>query len=166
MDLLAVVDVLCGTPRVGWLQRGVQGAETVCSHVMLTTLVAADVAARLRAEGVEIELEKVVAAAAVHDLAEAVLGHPAKLVRERVDWEGLEEEVFKRYFPHLLEVFRWYRHEVNYVGRVVAFADKLATLVRACKYGAWDLVEKLRERLERYHELSHVLEDYLARYCS
>ncbi|MFN7105151.1 MAG: HD domain-containing protein, partial [Pyrobaculum sp.] len=143
---------------------------TVCSHVMLTTLDAADVAARLRAEGVEIELEKVVAAAAVHDLAEAVLGHPAKLVRERVDWEGLEEEVFKRHFPHLLEVFRWYRHEVNYVGRVVAFADKLATLVRACRYRQLgyptdDLAKNLYKRLLDYHDLSHVLEDYVATYC-
>ncbi|MFN3804459.1 MAG: HD domain-containing protein [Pyrobaculum sp.] len=170
MNLLESVEALCNTPRVGWLQRGVAAAESVCSHSLLVTLVAGDIAARLQAEGVEIDIAKVLAVAAVHDLAEAALGHPAREVRDRVRWEELEEAVFRSHFPHLAELFRWYRYETNYVGRVVAFADKLATLIRACRYRQLgyptdDLAESLYKRLLDYHDLSHVLEDYVATYC-
>jgi len=170
MSLLSVVDTLCNTPRVGWLQRGVSNAETVCAHSLLVTLLAAEVAARLRAEGVDIDVEKVIAAAAVHDLAEAYLGHPSREVRDRLRWEEVEEEVFKREFPHLLELFRWYRYEENLVGRVVAFADKLATLIRACRYRQMgydtdDLVKSLYKRLQEYDDLAHLLDVYVSAYC-
>jgi len=169
-DLIAVVDTLCKTPRVGWLQRGVGDAETVCAHSLLVTLLAGEVAARLNAEGVEVDLAKVLAVAAVHDLAEAVLGHPAREVRERLKWEEVEEEIFKRDFPHLAELFRWYRYETNLVGRVVAFADKLATLIRACRYrqlgyATEDLIKGLYKKLTAYDEFTHILEYFVTRYC-
>lgn len=165
MNLLQAVDVLCGTPRVGWLQRGVQAAETVCGHVVLTVLVAADVARRVGAD-----VGRAVAAAAVHDLAEAFLGHPAPEARRRAGWEEAEEEVFGREFPHLLELYREYRRGDGQAGRIAAFADKLATLIRACGYRrlgypTGDLVEALRERLAAFQEFRDVLEDYLRLYC-
>jgi putative hydrolase of HD superfamily len=169
-DLIAVVDTLCKTPRVGWLQRGVGDAETVCAHSLLVILLAGEVAARLNAEGVEVDLAKVLAVAAVHDLAEAVLGHPAREVRDRLKWEEVEEEVFKRDFPHFAELFRWYRYETNLVGRVVAFADKLATLIRACRYrqlgyATEDLIKGLYKKLTAYDEFTHILEYFVRRYC-
>jgi Predicted hydrolases of HD superfamily len=169
-DLLAVVDTLCKTPRVGWLQRGVGDAETVCAHSLLATLLAGEIAARLNAEGAEVDVAKVLATAAVHDLAEAVLGHPGKEVRERLRWEEVEEEVFKKEFPHLAEFFRWYRYETNLVGRIVAFADKLATLIRACRYKRLgydtdDLIKGLYRKLVAYHDFAYLLDYYLARYC-
>ncbi|MEM1598401.1 MAG: HD family hydrolase [Pyrobaculum sp.] len=170
MDLVAVADTLCKTPRVGWLQRGVSDAETVCQHSLLATLLAAEVAARLQTEGADVDLSKVLAVAAVHDLAEAFLGHPGKEVRERVRWEELEEEIFKKELPHLAELFRWYRYETNLVGRIVAFADKLATLIRACRY--WqlghdtaDLARTLYKKLINYDEFTHILDHYVSMYC-
>lgn len=169
-DLIAVVDTLCKTPRVGWLQRGVSEAESVCAHSLLTTLLAGEIAAHLNAEGVEVDLAKVIAVAAVHDLAESALGHPGREVRDRLRWEEVEEEIFKREFPHLAELFRWYRYETNLVGRIVSFADKLATLIRACRYKKLgydvdDLVKNLYHRLAKYDDLAHILDIYVARYC-
>ncbi|MGC9051309.1 HD domain-containing protein [Pyrobaculum sp.] len=169
-DALSVVDTLCKTPRVGWLQRGVPDAESVCEHIMLVTLLAGEIAAHLNAEGAEVDLAKVLAVAAVHDLAESILGHPGREVRDRLRWEELEEEVIKREFPHLAELFRWYRYETNFVGRIVAFADKLATLIRACRYKKLgfdtdDLIKNLYGKLSKYDDLAHILDLYLARYC-
>ncbi|ACB39117.1 HD domain-containing protein [Pyrobaculum neutrophilum] len=169
-DLLAVVDTLCKTPRVGWLQRGAWDAESVCAHSLLVTLLAGEIAARLNAEGAEINMAEVLAVAAVHDLAEAVLGHPGREVRDRLRWEELEEEIFKREFPHLAELFRWYRYETNTVGKIVAFADKLATLIRACRYKQLgyptdDLAKALYKKLMAYDGLAHILDYYVGRYC-
>lgn len=169
-DVLTVVDTLCKTPRVGWLQRGVTDAETVCAHSLLVTLLAGEIAARLNTEGVDINMAEVLAVAAVHDLAEAVLGHPGREVRDRLRWEELEEEVFKREFPHLAEFFRWYRYETNTVGRIVAFADKLATLIRACRYSQLgypteDLARSLYKKLMAYDDFAHILDYYVSKYC-
>ncbi|MEM0370582.1 MAG: HD family hydrolase [Pyrobaculum sp.] len=169
-DLLSIVDTLCKTPRVGWLQRGVEDAESICSHTLLTTLLAGEIAARLRLVGEEIDVAEALAAAVVHDLAESILGHPGREVRDRVKWEEVEDEVFKREFPHLLEFFRWYRFETNLVGRVVAFADKLATLIRACRYTqrgypAGDLAKSMYQKLSSYGEFLPFLEEYVAVYC-
>jgi putative hydrolase of HD superfamily len=169
-DLVAVVDTLCKTPRVGWLQRGASDPESICAHILLTALLAGEVAVRLSAEGVDVDVDGVIAAAVVHDLAEAALGHPARSVRERLRWEDLEEEVFRREFPHLLELFRQYRYETDLTGRIVAFADKLATLVRACRYRRYgyatdDLIKSLYRKLAAYEEFSHILSEYVSRYC-
>ena len=169
-DLISVVDTLCKTPRVGWLQRGVTDAESVCAHSMLVSLLAGEIAAQLNAEGVDVDIKEVLAVAAVHDLAESVLGHPGRELRERVRWEEVEEEVFKREFPHLAELFRMYRYETNLVGRVVSFADKLATLIRACRYrkmgyDTGDLVKNLYLKLSKYDDLAHLLDFYVSKYC-
>ena len=169
-DLLAVADTLCKTPRVGWLQRGVGDAETVCAHSLLVILLAGEIAARLNAEGADVDLAEVLAVAAVHDLAEAVLGHPGREVRDRLRWEEVEEDVFRRAFPHLAELFRWYRYETNTVGRIVAFADKLATLIRACRYRQLghhtdDLIRGLHKKLLAYDDLAHLLDYYVTQYC-
>lgn len=170
MNLIDIVDTLCTTPRVGWLQRGVPHGETVCAHSLLVTLLAADIAAILQSEGVEVDMSKVLAVAAVHDLAEAYLGHPGREVREKLRWEELEEEVFKRELPHLAELFRWYRFEINMVGKIVAFADKLATLIRACRYkqqghNTDDLISNIYRKLIKYDELAHLLDFYIQAYC-
>lgn len=169
-DVVSTVDTLCGTPRVGWLQRGVHNAESICAHVFLVTLLAGEIAARLRLEGEDIDVADVVATAVVHDLAEAVLGHPGRELREKVKWEEVEEEIFKREFPHFHNLFRWYRFETNTVGRIVAFADKLATLIRACRYARLgyptaDLAKTMYRKLSRYDEFLPILEEYAAAYC-
>ncbi|MEL9990465.1 MAG: HD family hydrolase [Thermoproteus sp.] len=171
MDLVDVVDTLCGIRRVGWLQRGVENAETVCQHSLLVALLAGEIAAELREAGRDVDPAYAVAAAVIHDLAEAELGHPGNGVRSAVDWEGLELDAMRRLYPHLYGLFEAYRSSKGELGTLVSFADKLATLIRACRYAkrgydTKDLIDAFRRRLSRYPEpYPQLLERYLARYC-
>ena len=75
MDTTAVIDLLLHgnqlkrTPRTGWAQRGVPDAEDVAAHsfgVVFAVLVLAPLV------GVEINLERALAMAALHDLPEGL----------------------------------------------------------------------------------------------
>ncbi|MBP1449621.1 MAG: hypothetical protein JZD41_06405 [Thermoproteus sp.] len=107
---------------------------------------------------------------ALHDLAEAELGHPGNGVRSAVAWAELEEEVFSRLYPALADLFRQYRRGEGPLGVLVSFADKLATLLRACRYKergypTEDLIEAFVERLSKYPEpYPAILRRYLG-YC-
>lgn len=170
MDPLTLVDALCGIKRVGWLQRGVENAETVCQHSLLAAVLAGEIAAELRGMGVPVDPAYAVALAALHDLAEAELGHPGNGVRSAVAWAELEEEVFSRLYPALADLFRQYRRGEGALGVLVSFADKLATLLRACRYKergypTEDLIEAFVERLSKYPEpYPAILRKYLG-YC-
>ncbi len=171
MDLINVVDALCNIKRIGWLQRGIEAAETVCQHAFLAALLAGEIAAELRSRGDEVDVAQAVAAAAIHDLAEFELGHPGNGVRSATDWESLELEAMKRIYPHLYELFRSYRKADGKLGVLVSFADKLATLVRACRYAergyeVGDLIESFLKKLSGYPPpYPELLRGYLARYC-
>ncbi len=171
MDLVSVVDTLCNIKRIGWLQRGVEAAETVCQHAFLAALLAGEIAAELRSRGEDVDVAKAVAAAAIHDLAEAELGHPGNGVRAVVDWESLELEAMRRLYPHLYELFQSYRKADGKLGVLVSFADKLATLIRACRYAergydTRDLIEMFVKKLSGYPPpYPDLLKTYLARYC-
>ena len=75
MDTTAVINILLHgnqlkrTPRTGWIQRGVPNAENVAAHsfgVVYATLVLAPLV------GAEINLEKALAMATLHDLPEGL----------------------------------------------------------------------------------------------
>lgn len=171
MDLATIVDVLCNVKRIGWLQRGVENAETVCQHSFLAALLAGEIAAELKARGVDVDPAQAVAAAVVHDLAEAELGHPGNGVRSSVDWSSLELEAMKRLYPHLYSLFEQYRKAEGALGVLVSFADKLATLIRACRYAelgyrTGDLIEVFRRKLSGFPPpYPEILERYISRYC-
>ncbi|MFB6490351.1 MAG: HD domain-containing protein [Thermoproteus sp. AZ2] len=171
MDLLTAVDALCGIRRIGWLQRGVQDAESVCQHSVLAALLAGEIAAKLSGLGIAVDPAYAVAAALLHDLPEAELGHPSNGVREGVDWAKLEEEAFKHLYPHLYDLFSQYRRRSTDLGLLVSFADKLATLIRACAYRRRgyptdDLIEAFKKRLGEYPDpYPELLEEYVKKYC-
>lgn len=171
MDLIAVVDTLCNIKRIGWLQRGVDNAETVCQHSLLAALLAGEIAAELKNRGHDVDPAQAVAAAVIHDLAEAELGHPSNGVRSSADWSSLELEAMKRLYPHLYDLFEKYRKTEGVIGVLVSFADKLATLIRACRYAELghkteDLVEAFLRKLSGFPPpYPEILERYLSKYC-
>ncbi len=171
MDLVAVVDTLCNIKRIGWLQRGIENAETVCQHSLLAALLAGEIAAELKARGYGVDPAQAIAVAAIHDLAEAELGHPGNGVRSSVDWGSLELDAMRRLYPHLYGLFEQYRRAEGDLGVLVSFADKLATLIRACKYAELgykteDLIEAFLRRLSGFPPpYPEILGEFLSRYC-
>ncbi len=170
-ELMRVVDTLCGTPRVGWLQRGIRNAETVGEHVILVSLLSLTVAEALRRKGMDIDVGRVAVIALSHDVAEAYLGHASEELRGLVDWRAAEVAVMERRVPELLEYYVEYREMASPEGALVAFMDKYATLVRACSYdAAGDLARatygRLTALLERLDgQMSDVLREMLVMAC-
>ncbi|HIG11525.1 MAG TPA: HD domain-containing protein [Planctomycetes bacterium] len=68
--LLALVP-LEALPRTGWVQRGIAQPECIAGHLVGTTLVALALAPRVEPP---LNVDRVVALAAVHDAPEALLG--------------------------------------------------------------------------------------------
>lgn len=171
MDLLSIVDTLCQIKRIGWLQRGVDNAENVCQHSVLVALLAGELAAEAKRYGMNIDPAEAVALGLIHDIAEAELGHPGNGLRSTIPWDQIELETFERLYPHLADLFAKYRRGEGDLGRLVNFADKLATLIRACSYARRgyptdDLVRAFVDRLSRYPEpYPQLLKRYLAEYC-
>ena len=167
MGPLELADTLCGVRRIGWLQRGVADAEDLCRHTMAVVFIAAELASRAG-----LDVARAVAAAAIHEVAEAFLGHASRLLRDLVGWEEVERGVVSRYLPHLAPIFEEYRRGDG-VGLVVQIADKLATAVRACSYAALgyptrDLAEAMAAKaleLASRAGLTPAVSEMLEKYC-
>jgi putative hydrolases of HD superfamily len=76
LDLAQFVSKLKLVPRTGWLDRGVPPleVESVADHSMGVALLAWACALQRRADGVDIDPERVLMLAILHDLAEAQTG--------------------------------------------------------------------------------------------
>lgn len=137
--LARVVEVLGQLPRIGWLQRGIPLAlaETVGQHTLLATYIALALSLGLRARGIDVNPYRVVTMAAIHDVHESVLGNASNVARESLgQWRELELSVFSKLdvFSELMGEFREYRLGTSLEGSLVGLADKLSTLVKACRY--------------------------------
>jgi putative hydrolase of HD superfamily len=67
-------DLLNKLPRTGFLMRGVDRPETVGEHVFLTSLLACLLLPRLREDGYELNGEKFLAMALLHESGEILIG--------------------------------------------------------------------------------------------
>jgi putative hydrolase of HD superfamily len=66
---------LKGLERTGWMLRGIaQGAESVAAHSYGVAVTAMMLADELRARGIEVDVERVLRVALLHDWAEARVG--------------------------------------------------------------------------------------------
>src|SRR5215217_4791134 len=76
LGLAQFASKLKSVPRTGWLDRGVPalGVESVADHSMGVALLAWACALQRRADGVDIDPERVLMLAILHDLAEAETG--------------------------------------------------------------------------------------------
>ncbi len=171
-ELVRAVDVLSGTPRIGWLQRGIRHAETVGEHVMLVSLLSLITAETLRRRGMDIDVGRVTVIALSHDVAEAYLGHASEELRSLIDWRSAEASAIKRWVPELAEYYMEYREARSPEGVLVAFMDKYATLLRACSYGdvTGDLARAMYSKLSAILEnvegaMSDVLKEMLSHVC-
>ncbi|MFP3043984.1 MAG: HD domain-containing protein [Thermocladium sp.] len=128
-ELPRVIDALCRLPRIGWVNRGISDPETVCSHTLLTAYIAINLA---KASG--LDAGKAALLALIHDVAEHKLGDVVREVREMdMDyWRELEQGVANEL--GLGKEFQEYSEGISGEARVVMISDKLATLLRACRY--------------------------------
>jgi len=166
--LNAIVNALAKIPRIGWIQRGVERAETVLEHSALVAMFSAAIA-----EMVGASVDRAMAMAIVHDVAEADLGNAGAKLRERVDWRSVELETIRNLGIEFLErLYSEYAEGSSKEARVVALADKLATLTKACEYyrmgfSTGDLIDAYKRKIRElaWPEVREALEKFVAEIC-
>ena len=133
---------LKSTPRTGWMLRGVHAAiaESIAEHMAESTVLALVIAEKLRENGVEIDVLRAAAIAAVHDLSESVIGDIVKLTADAIGKERkeqLELNVAKNTLGDdnmLYALIKEYIEQTTPEARVAKLAEILSTLLQSLRY--------------------------------
>jgi len=140
LKVLRAANRLKLVPRIGWLLRGVQPAESVADHtygVALTALLLADLIDEA------VDRERLLVLALLHDLAESVTGDiptPAGLFLPTDVKEAAEEQALASLLEDwpagetYVERWREYKEASTVEGRLVRDADRLEMLLQADAY--------------------------------
>ena len=137
VDTLIGLDPLSDLPRTGWLLRGIRPCESIAEHshgVAVATMLIVDA---LREEGVEVNGERALRMALVHDAPEAKTGDipkPQKTVELSRALDRLEQGIAERLLPDTSD-WREMNAGETLEARIVKAADKIQMMVKALVYG-------------------------------
>ncbi len=161
-------------PRTGWLLHGISSPESIADHTFRVALITLFLVDELKAKDVDINAERALKIAILHDLAEAritdiPLDAQHYIDKKRAEKKAMMEmlltagEVGREYF----KLFEEYEEESSLEGRLVKFADRIEMLIQAYEYEKagfsdldefWNTLEKLREN-EFYRYFSKLVEE-------
>ncbi len=140
LDFLLLANRLKTTPRTGWAVRGVTNCESVADHsfgVALTALTLSEMVP------LDLDREKILTMAVLHDLAESVTGD-LSLGGSRLLPKGAKAEAEKRamdealgglgFSDRWLVVWTEFEDLVNDEARIVRDADRVDLLTQALVY--------------------------------
>ena len=142
-NLIDVIDIQMNILRIGWIQRKIPKSicESVGEHTLLTTYLTLLISNYFKEYCSEIDFEKVLTMAIIHDLAEVNIGNIAGHIRRKVcNWFEIEINEFKEIAQKInlstkiIQYFEEYRYGKSIEAKIVILCDKLATLLRAWKY--------------------------------
>ena len=141
---LAELMRLKSTPRIGWLLRGVRDVESVAAHSFGVAVIAMLLADRARARGVEVNVERLLRMALLHDLTETRTGDLPSTIKHYFDKASIkaaDEAIAREIFTELgdfresyLELWSDYEHRASVESKLVKAADKLDLLVQSREY--------------------------------
>ena len=172
LRLLLELGNLKRLPRTGWLLRGVPYPESIADHSYRVALITLFLADELREKGVEVNVEKALKIALLHDIGEARITDIPLTAQSYINKEKAEKKAVMELLlasPRPKEYFRlWreYEEETSFEGRLVKFADRLEMLIQAYEYEKagfvdldefWETLEKLRES-EFYGHFKELIE--------
>jgi putative hydrolase of HD superfamily len=135
---------LKSVPRIGWLLRGVRDVESVASHSFGVAVIAMLLADRACARGVEVNVERLLRMALLHDLTESHTGDLPSTIKqyfEKAAIKAADERIAREMFAELgdlsgsyLELWFDYEHRASIESRLVKAADKLDLLLQSREY--------------------------------
>jgi putative hydrolase of HD superfamily len=154
MELLLELVRLKAVPRMGWLLRGVRDVESVAAHSFGVAFIAMLLADRAEARGMQVNVERVLRMALLHDLPEVRTGDLPNTIKQYFDSSALrtaDERIATEILTKLgapgkkyLEIWLDYEDRASLEARLVKAADKLDLLLQAYEYekgGARNLQE-------------------------
>jgi putative hydrolase of HD superfamily len=140
LEIILECNELKAIPRMGWRVRGVRNGESVAEHSYAVALIAMLVADRL---DVDIDREKLLKIALLHDLPEHMLGDihaPAtQLLGEDVK-EAAELRIIERLFTNLddgdryVKLWKEFAERSSVEGKLIRAIDKLEMFTQAYQY--------------------------------
>ncbi|WP_297073196.1 HD family hydrolase [Thermococcus sp.] len=160
LDLLIELGNLKRLPRTGWLLRGVSNPESIADHSYRVALITLFLADELKEKGVEIDVEKAIKIALLHDVGEARITDVPKtaqyyLNKGKAEKKAVMELLLSSPKPReYFKLWREYEEESSLEGRLVKFADRLEMLIQAYEYEKtgfrnleefWGTLEELRK---------------------
>ncbi|WP_457751388.1 HD domain-containing protein [Thermococcus sp.] len=160
LHLLLELGNLKRLPRTGWLLRGVPYPESIADHSYRVALITLFLADELKAKGVEVNTEKALKIALLHDVGEVRTTDIPKTAQYYLDKGRAEKKAVMELLltgPRPREYFKlWrdYEEGTSLEGRLVKFADRLEMLIQAYEYEKagfqdldefWGALESLRE---------------------
>jgi putative hydrolase of HD superfamily len=135
---------LKSVPRIGWLLRGVRDVESVAAHSFGVAVIAMLLADRARTRGAEVDVERLLRMALLHDLTEARTGDLPSTIKEYFDRAAVraaDERIAEEMVAELgqagqsyLELWRDYERRASIEARLVKAADKLDLLLQSREY--------------------------------
>jgi putative hydrolase of HD superfamily len=145
---------LKSVPRIGWLLRGVRDVESVADHSFGVAVIAMLLADRARARGVEVNVERLLRMALLHDMTESRTGDLPSTIKRYFGKDSVkaaDERIAKEMCAELgaldsayLELWLDYEHRASIESKLVKAADKLDLLLQSREYekgGAQSLQE-------------------------
>jgi putative hydrolase of HD superfamily len=152
--LLSELMRLKAVPRMGWLLRGVRDVESVAAHSFGVAFIAMLLADRARQRGMQVDVERILRMALLHDLTEARTGDLPSTIKRYFEpsiLKAADQRAASEMLTDLgslgesyLELWRDYEHRGSLEARLVKAADKLDLLLQAYEYekgGARNLQE-------------------------
>ncbi len=157
IDAVQALDPLCDLPRTGWVLRGVASPESLAAHSYGVAMVSMFLCDQLRAGGQEVDGERVLRMALLHDVAEAKTGDvpmPQKTPEMKRALTDLENAIVDQMLPAPYpDTWRALERD-DLEARIVHAADKVQMMIKLLTYeqqgrGAlsefWDNPKNLRD---------------------
>jgi len=176
LDLLIELGNLKRLPRTGWLLRGIPSPESIADHSYRVALITLFLADELKERGVDVNVEKALKIALLHDVGEARITDIPKTAQHYLDKGKAEKEALMELLlasprpEEYFKLWREYEEETSLEGKLVKFADRLEMLIQAFEYERtgfrnldefWGALEKLRES-EFYEHFRELVEELVA----
>lgn len=177
IEFLTELMRLKALPRTGWLLRGVRDVESIADHLFGVAWIAMLLADRANARGGQVNVEKVMRMALLHDLSEARTGDLPATIKPYFPGGTLkqaDEQAAKDILQPLgaigenyLALWHEYEERTSLEARIVKAADKLDLLLQAREYengGAKNLGEFWQNAEEDFARLgvADLIADILA----